>query len=117
MAYITTEEVKVIRQNLKKAFPVKAGWKLSVTREHYSSVRVRVMQAPRVYDMQGHESVNHMWIKDHYGDSKKGQALQKMNEIIHAEHWDESDIMTDYFNCAFYVTMGIGKWDKDCIAV
>ena len=43
MAYITKDEVKVIRNNLKKAFPAKQGWKFSVVCEHYSSVRVAIM--------------------------------------------------------------------------
>ena len=28
------------------------------------------------------------------------------------DHWDESDVQTDYFHCNFYLNMAIGKWDK-----
>jgi hypothetical protein len=38
--------------------------------------------------------------------------LEKAKAILKDEHWDESDIMTDYFNCSFYIDIEIGKWNK-----
>lgn len=40
------------------------------------------------------------------------EYLQKAKEIIYADHWDKSDVMTDYFHCAYYVNMRIGRWNK-----
>jgi hypothetical protein len=40
------------------------------------------------------------------------EYLEKAKEIMHADHWDKSDIMTDYFYCAYYVNMSIGRWNK-----
>jgi len=115
MAYITTEEVKEIRDNIKKAFPVKEGWKFSITKEHYSKVNVYIIQAP--YSMtdkeDGYESINHYHINESktYSDKMK-KDLMKIYNIISANHWDDSDAMTDYFNCAYYRSMDIGKWNK-----
>jgi len=113
MAYITTDEVKAKRNAIKKAFPAKQGWKFSVTREHYSSVNIILMQYPDNYDFeQDFNGVNQYSIKDSdFGDKEK-VVLNKMNDIAHDGHWDESDIQSDYFNCAFYVNLAIGKWDK-----
>ena len=66
MAYITTESVKEMRNELKTLFPVKAGWKFSVTRQHYSSVRCEILTAPielRIDSERTNESVNHFWIE------------------------------------------------------
>ena len=118
MAYITTEQVKEKRVLLKKAFPAKHGWRFSVTREHMSSINISIMQYPDNYDFNTpHNCVNHFYIKDSdFGENEK-EVLLKINEIAHLGHWDDSDMMTDYFNCAFYVNLSIGKWDKPAVSV
>ena len=138
MAYISTEEVADIRARLKAAFPAKDGWKLSVRKEHSSSVNVRFMAGPhtfKAFDFDPYATdpdvprckaqaeamgavkevtdggVNHCYIADHW-DKESAAILQKASDIIHRDHWDKSDIQSDYFHCAFYVSMGIGQWDK-----
>ena len=115
MAYITTDQVKEKRNLIKEAFPAKEGWKFSVKRQHHSSIIIAIMQYPDNYDFgTEHLGINHYWFNDseEYGDAEK-EVIKKLNDIAHLGHWDESDIMTDYFNCAFYVTLEIGKWDKN----
>lgn len=123
MAYITSEQIKSFRNQIKAAFPASKGWKWSVTKKHHSSVICALMQFPAGYDFaikrEGNDTSNPLYSQlNHYyldnsGLGKKEIAvLKKVKEILHSEHWDESDIMTDYFNCAYYVNMHIGKWDK-----
>lgn len=40
------------------------------------------------------------------------EYLDKANAIMHVDHWDKSDVQTDYFNCAYYVNINIGRWNK-----
>ena len=40
------------------------------------------------------------------------EYLEKVKEIMYADHWDHSDIQTDYFNCSYYVNIDIGRWNK-----
>lgn len=115
MAYITTEAVKVIRNNIKKAFPTKQGWKFSVVNRDHSEVSVSIMSAPKAYGFEGHEPVNHMWIDEHFQNALQREALHQLHNIIKEKHWDESDSQTDYFHCAFYISIEIGKWDKECV--
>ena len=117
MAYITKDEVKLIRNNIKKAFPVKAGWKFSIVNRDHSEVSVSIMQCPKAYGFKGHSPINHFYIDEHYGNELQREALNKIHNIVSEKHWDESDPMTDYFHCAFYISMEIGKWDKPCVAV
>lgn len=46
MAYISAEEVKEIRQNIKKAFPAKAGWRFSIRKRDCSMLKVVILEAP-----------------------------------------------------------------------
>lgn len=115
MAYIRKEEVAEKRAKLKEAFPAKDGWKLSVTRQHSSTISVVVMEAP--YQMleqpeQGNETVNYYYIKEHFGNTRKANDLSKIYDIINAGNFDDSDPMSDYFHVGFYVNLDIGKWDK-----
>jgi hypothetical protein len=141
MAYISTESVADIRKRLKAAFPAKEGWKLSVTRRHGSAVDVRFMAGPHAFtawqfdpydtdpsapkcrqhaEAMGRTKavtsggVNHYHIESQW-TKESAEILAKASKIIHRDHWDKSDIQTDYFHCAFYVDMGIGRWDRDYV--
>lgn len=41
------------------------------------------------------------------------EVMAKAAEILAREHWDKSDIQTDYFNCAYYMHLNVGRWDKN----
>lgn len=55
----------------------------------------------------------------HYETSYTGAALAFMREIMPAlkgaEWYDRSDIMTDYFDTAYYIDVRVGKWNKPYI--
>lgn len=55
--------------------------------------------------------VNHY----HMANQFDGEALKYLNkalEIMHENHFDESDPMTDHFNCAWYIRINVGKFNK-----
>ena len=63
----------------------------------------------------GYDDVNTYHYKSHYD----GKALEFLKEIIPAlqgpDYYDESDPMTDYFNCSHYYRVNIGRWDRPVI--
>ena len=71
---------------------------------------------PLVDDHRGHCQVNNYHIDSHYVGVANA-FLRKANAILHEGHRDDSDPMTDYFNCSWYVNINIGKWDKPYILV
>ena len=101
MAYISTEQVKEIRQNLKNEFP---GLKFSVKREHYSKVYVSIISGNidfgTNYKKCTHETEG---------------VLGKINSIVNKGNFDESDSMTDYFHVGFYTEISVGRWDYSYI--
>lgn len=121
MAYINAEETKVIRDNLKEKYP---EIKFSVRNRHHSSIDVTILRAPYNFELNGAEyrDVNqyHYYgaseCLNHEGNLVKPHTHQKILkdilEIISAKHWDKSDAMTDYFNCAFYYNLSIGSYSK-----
>ena len=59
----------------------------------------------------GHIQVNHYYLHTAFS-GKALEYLEKAKKIMHADHFDHSDIQTDYFHCAYYVNINIGRWDK-----
>lgn len=110
MAFIDTETVKKIRQALKAQFP---EIKFSVCKEHHSTVNVSIMKSP-YFDNGVEKSINQYWIRQSTDNETQAEVIMKIDEIIRkvGDHFDESDSMTDYFHCAFYYNISIGKWDK-----
>ena len=118
MAYISANDVKAIREELKATFP---KWKFSVRKGSGSlSVDVTILQGTCAFEGKDYAQVNQYYIESHWTDAEDAMALEKINEIMHNApgraggkvFFDESDAMTDYFHTAFYTHLSIGAWDK-----
>ncbi|HWY35750.1 MAG TPA: LPD29 domain-containing protein [Nitrosopumilaceae archaeon] len=110
MSYISTEDVATKRKEIKTAFP---NWKFSITREHYSSLNVVILEADIKLTDKENVSVNQYYIKEHYADNKEVRdALQSIVDIMMR---GKKTVSTDgdYGNIPnFYVNLEIGKWNK-----
>ena len=116
MAYVTNEFTKKIRTQLKKEFP---NIKFSVTKRHHMELCVAIMESKEIDfsndcknsegGFENYRSVNYYHVKGNYNNEK---ILQEIIDICMADHWDDSDVMTDYVNCSYYFDLSIGKWDK-----
>lgn len=134
MAYVTNEKTAQVRNDLKAAFPAKAGWKFSVRKEHHTSVNVTILKAPIAWmnsykadnptlngnalhiEGEGVRSclISRYGAKNWFNEEVSG-VLNQIIDIITVGHWDKSDSMTDYFHCAFYWNLNIGGYDQPCI--
>ena len=114
MPYITTEKVKEKRARIKKAFP---NFKFSITREHYSTINVDILEAP--FNMltnkegQTYEQVNHFYIEEHYKNTPKiKDVLLGIYEIMRDGRRVISED-SDYGSIPnFYTNISIGRWDR-----
>jgi hypothetical protein len=121
MAYIKTDEVKAIRNQLKATFP---NLKFSVRRQHYSSVDVTIKAGNIDFTPlfkngwdRGYIQLNPYHLHN-YGEFQS--MFEKMVEVIKTapilvggDPWyDKSDAMVDYFDTAYYFHLNIGEWDK-----
>ena len=126
MAYITASETKSIRNALKAKFG--KTLKFSVRNSHHSSVNINLLESS-VYNLEPNPDYD-CNEGNGYGFGQvspwmtpKDQVenlLKKINLIAETapakdggkEWYDNSDMMTDYFNTAYYVFTDIGKWNK-----
>ena len=126
MAYIKTEEVSAIRNELKKRFG-HTGLKFGVKKQHHSSVHVTIKAGPidfsdiyrDHYGSGDHYAQVHVYHLSNYGQHQP--FFEEVLKIIKTapalaeggrEWFDKSDIMTDYFHTAFYINLNVGEYDK-----
>lgn len=116
MAYIKTETVKGMRNELKVLFPAKQGYKISVTTRNYSTVICTIITAPielRSDLTRSYNSVNEYYIEKNYeGNPAAIEVLTKINDILNQNNYDNSDSQSDYFDVGHYTSIRIGDWDK-----
>lgn len=135
MAYVSEEVINKARAALK-ALNKEYGVKATLSGKNSSSLTLKISEGSidfignycdtiieRKHYMNDADSVvkyvqssGSIQINQYYLDTQfSGKALEyleKAKAIMHVDHWDESDIMTDYFHCAYYVSMNVGRWDK-----
>jgi hypothetical protein len=124
MAYISKEDVKAIRDELKATFP---KFKFGVRKSTGSmSVIVNVKQGPAEFsDILRNQYGDYAQINPYHTGQygKHSKFFEKIIEIIktapmrgegyNKKGWyDRSDAMTDYFDTAYYMSINVGDWDK-----
>lgn len=119
MAYISTSDVKLIREALKAEFP---KHRFSVTKDNGGlSVSVSVMKGPEdfigdlgeTYEGAGYQGINHYHTSmcgEHQGFFDK--VVQVIKTAPSRQWYDNSDAMIDYFDTAFYMHVSVGKYGK-----
>jgi len=119
MAYISTEDVKEIRARIRKQFPSKDGWKISVRRENGTSVNVDILTAPIDFSIDGERyyQVNDFYIEEHYRDYPEIKEVLFFikNTITDVkENWNRNanDPYADYADYNYFIHISVGQWDK-----
>lgn len=128
----------IFRAYVKKHWP---HCKFSITRKHYDSFYIALMQAPfspwcdlddpevkmkierlkmenPYYDpehhiKEGYKQINHYHIESDFLLSPTARVLFKdICVFMQSYNFDYSDSQIDYFHTNFYINLEIGKWNK-----
>lgn len=134
MAWVQKDTVTKVREGLK-ILNKEYGMKTSVSGTNSSSLNVRIIsgkidliqnyidtvgaanvmrdyeEVVKYMQRNRHIQVNHYWLDTAYS-GKALEYLEKVKAIMSVDHWDKSDIQSDYFHCAYYMHINIGAWDK-----
>ena len=118
MPYITKDQVKAKRAALKAALP---AYKLSVTTEHYSGIKVAIMAGPTDFGTEYTQLNPYINYREERYNSSTGEwesnpAIQDVLDIVMPilnEGMGEGFEDSDYGHIPDYYTwVHIGKWDK-----
>lgn len=130
MAYMSQEKKKELAPRIKKVLE-KYGIKGSLGVHHHSTLVLKIKSGKIDFVQDYNETMQskpyglpNYWqpAKDHidintyrYKDNHSGEALKFLSEllpIMNEGNWDKSDIMTDYFNVGWYVSVHVGDYSK-----
>ena len=109
MAYMNQQRKAVIAANLK---PVLAKYGVKGTLSVRNGMAICLTLTQGVIDFGDASSVNPYWIKDHWSGVARDFLLEALAALKSAEWYDRSDVMTDYFDTAYYFDIKLGKWGK-----
>ena len=111
MAYITPEQVKEKRKEIRTKYPTKDGWKFSVRGRDYSCLDISILEAPRDLDCGDYSQINHY----NLSELKERELFEDITSIAMRGNHDNSDAMTDYFDVGWYFHLSVGDWDKPLV--
>ena len=134
MAYVTQEIITKARTALK-ALNKEYGVKATLSGKGDSTLYLTIAEGPIDFISNYCENVKtkrhqrdteqvitwvtkeqNISVNQYYLDSSFSgialEYLEKAKAIMHVDHWDKSDIQSDYFNCAYYVNISVGRWNK-----
>ena len=120
MAYLSTNEVKEIRNEISKVLTSKDGFKISVSRYHYSGVTVKVLKSPLAFS-SADKSINEFRI-NYLEDANERLVFQLIDKAINRAvgvSYDRNagDMGADYSNFNYYKDYRIGNYDKPCLFI
>jgi len=109
MAYMNQEKKKRLAPEIKRILK-EHNMKGTLSVDNYSSLRLTLQSGSIDF---GTDSINEYWYQDHFKDNP--EALAFLSEVIPAMNngnHDNSDIMTDYFDVGWYISVNLGRYDK-----
>lgn len=133
MSYISQDDKKLIAAQVKPILK-EYGVKGTLSIQRHSKLILTITKGPidfinnfdenlKFFEQdkrrndRGYLRVNECRFRDHF----TGEALEFLSKVIpamkSADWFDETDIMTDYFNIAYYLDINIGTWQKPYIFI
>ena len=132
MAYMNQERKAQLAPAIKAVF-AKYGVKGSISVHNHSTLVVTIKSGvldfigeanrfnreyaertgQRFHPVTGYYQANPYRGADDYADTTVGQFVRELTAAMRGDLWyDNSDIMTDYFDTAYYLHINIGRWNK-----
>lgn len=115
MAYMNQERKKELAPGIKEVLK-KYYMKGSIRVNNHMELIVTLTEGILDFGtLERHVSTNPYNIKNHYKGIAQKFLLELLDAMQGTIYYDRSDIQTDYFDVAYYISIHIGKWDKPYI--
>jgi hypothetical protein len=120
MAYMNQDKKKVIAAKLKPVLK-KYGVKGSLSVRNHMSIVLNVKSGKIDFfsdygDVEDAKKfgiqVNPYWFQDHFTGKAKEFLADAFDALKSAGYYNNSDAQIDYFDCAYFYDINIGKWNK-----
>lgn len=129
MAYVNKEKKAKIVAAVKAVLP--KGWKATFAVRNSSGIVMTIKSTPFTLEnlfgkeacdemseyhfvdgVLGHVDVNYRYLDRHIKNKEALEVLQKVVKALDTDNYNNSDIMTDYFDIGHYIELQFGSYDK-----
>ncbi len=133
MAYVSKEKKAKIVAAVKAAMP--KSWKATFAVRNGSGIVMTIKSTPFTLEnlfgkeaceamseyhyidgVLGHVDVNHRYLDRHIKNKDALEVLEKVVKALDTDNYNNSDIMTDYFDVGHYIELQFGSYDKAYVA-
>jgi len=117
MAYMNQAKKAKIAANLKPILK-KYGVKGSLSVRNHMAICLTITEGKIEFNKDyGADSkfgiqVNPYWYQEHFTGRAKEFLSEAIPAMYSADYYDNTDAQIDFFDCAYYVDVNIGKWNK-----
>ena len=112
MAYMSQENKKTLAPAIKSVLK-EYNMKGSIGVDNHSTLVVNLKEGHIDFGSKN-DSVNTYWIDKHYTGIAQ-QFLNELKDAMMTGNYNNSDIMTDYFDVGWYIEINVGKWNKEYV--
>jgi hypothetical protein len=112
MAYISQDEKRNLSPAIKAVLK-KYNMKGSIGIRHHSTLFVNLQSGQLAFDAD-YIQVNdyHIETSERYSPEAKAFLTELAAAMRGPDWFDHSDMMTDYFHVAHYISINVGQWNK-----
>jgi hypothetical protein len=116
MPYISKEETKAIRNEIKAAFP---GYKFSISMSNNMALKISVLSGPielisnPTENLSRNENINEYYYEEHYANEP--EKLEFLKKLVAIAYRNVATVTHDVDYGAipnYYVNLSIGSWDR-----
>jgi hypothetical protein len=100
-----------VRNRMVLVVNLKSG-KQDIIQNWFDNAKNQPQYNDRILEKPEALQVSQYWI-DNYFDGKVKEFFIELFQAMKGSKWyDNSDIMTDYFDTAYYMDVNVGQWNK-----
>ena len=92
-----------LRADLKSKFP--KHWKFTVKKDAYQGITIKNVPKTAIQNITDSQSLGHLYL-EHFSQ----EIYDKLMKLGNAYNYDNSDIMTDYFDVNYYLHWDLQNW-------
>jgi hypothetical protein len=109
MAHMNQEKKSKLAPAIKAVLK-KYNAKGSISVHHHSTLIVTISESPFEFE-DDYIQVNHYSIDREYS-GELASFLNELRDAMMAGNHDNSDVMTEYYDVGWYVSINFGRWNK-----
>jgi len=112
MAFVSQDKKKELAPQIKSVLK-KYGMKGTIAVRNHMALVVTLTEGVIDFEVdRDHFQVNPYWVSKHHTGVARDFLVELVDAMRGKDFYDNTDIMTDYFDVSHYVDIDVGRWNK-----